>query len=208
MINDIITQQWLENIKSVQNNIENKQYQYKIEQFIKRTGNIFTKEEIIINVKNNDLVAAMFAKNPVKQNIYESKIPDSLKDVCKLNKLPNGNKNSLRFNKQGKLVSGKITDIENYSKSVDFSGTINNKKFYFTQKYTQGKGGAQDNQYRDILQFIDYAIQNKERGYGVGIIIDGDYYINKIDVIKERYKDVKDFMILQAFDNNHILCNQ
>ena len=46
---------------------------------------------------------------------------------------------------------------------------------YITQKYTRGNGGAQDNQYRDVIQFLTYG----SKQHKVAAYVDGSYYTDE-----------------------------
>ena len=83
---------------------------------------------------------------------------------------------------------------------MDYIANIDNKIYYFAQKYTSGNGGSQDNQYNDAIYFIECALKNKNRDFGLGLVLDGDYYDDKLSKLKERYSKYKDILIL-SIDN-------
>lgn len=76
--------------------------------------------------------------------------------------LPN---NAISFSKNGDICEACAATN---SKSVDFI----KDDVYITQKYTRGKGGSQDNQYRDVIQFLTYG----SKKYKVAAYVDGSYY--------------------------------
>lgn len=83
----------------------------------------------------------------------------------------------------GEIVHNK----NNTTKSADF--LINNT--YITQKYTRDFGGAQDNQYDDVFNFLKAG----SKKYKVGAILDGQYWNKNIYKLKQYFSQ-----------NIHIYC--
>lgn len=123
-----------------------------------------------------------------KQNYYESVVKEfyelrnesNLKNGEILN-LPSGGENSL-FIHDGEIFNKKEMKSKKFpikTKSLDLlAETKNGKKIYFVCKYTKSKGGAQDNQYADALQFI--SCMNKDSDFHLLLNLDGEYYRDKI----------------------------
>ena len=65
-------EQRLANLTLVRKEINSSWVKTKINNFIKRMGGIFTYKEIYNEILTNDIVAAMFAKEPGRQNISEN----------------------------------------------------------------------------------------------------------------------------------------
>ena len=169
------------NLKQVRTEINLSWMQTKIDNFYERQGKIFSKEKIIYEIMNNDIVAALFAKDPSKQNITEKLVTE----ILHISKLPSQGKNCIRFSETGEIVN---TSKPNHTKSADFQ--INN--WYITQKYTKEEGGAQDNQYNDVIDFLTKgSISHK-----VAALVDGDYWDQKKPILKEYFKN----------NNNVIIC--
>ena len=79
------------------------------------------------------------------------------------------------------------------SKSVDF--VVNNT--YITQKYTRSTGGAQDNQYADV---IDFLIKGSKKNK-VAAIVDGSYWNDgKREELKEYFKSNDNVQVLSMDD--------
>lgn len=152
----------IDNIAILRQEIDKPWVQEKIESYLNRFGDIFTKEEIISQIMSNDIVASFFAKDPAKQNLSE-------KECAKwigVEKLPAFGKNCIRFDSEGNIISKKEVGA---SKSADFLV----EGIYFTQKYTgENTGGAQDNQYEDVVTFL----KNGSKKQKVGAIIDDAYW--------------------------------
>lgn len=159
---DISKKNRIDNIAILRQEIDRPWAQEKIGNYLERFGDIFTKEEIIAQIMNNDIVASFFAKDPAKQNLSE-------KECAKwigVQKLPALGKNCIRFDSNGNIISKKEVGA---SKSADFLI----EGIYFTQKYTgENTGGAQDNQYEDVVTFL----KNGSKKQKVGAIVDGAYW--------------------------------
>lgn len=151
----------------------------KIDNFIERWDGMYTREEIIDAINTNDIIAALFAKDPAKQNISEK----LCENYIGIKRAPQQGKNCIRFSDSGEIVSSKK---DGGSKSVDF---ILPNEIYATQKYTgNNTGGAQDNQFDDVVMFLKYgSIHHK-----VAAIVDGWYWEENGE--KERLK--------KMFENN------
>lgn len=132
----------------------------------------FQYEEIRNKILEDDVVAAIFAKDPIKQNFTE-KIAEKLLGVAAQ---PT---KRMSFTPDGELQKG--AHIIN-SKTVDFI----KDGVYITQKYTNGIGGSQDNQFRDVITFLEYG----SKKHRVAAYVDGSYYTpKKIQQLKERFRD-------------------
>lgn len=157
-----------ENVELFRKSIHSKEAQKKITNWAALHS--FSKEEVEKKILNDDMFAAVFAKDPIKQNFTE-KIAEQLLGCVSL---PNS---SLSFSPDGELQKG--PNIRN-SKTVDFI----KDGVYITQKYTNGTGGAQDNQYRDVITFLTYG----SKKYRVAAYIDGSYYTpQKILELKQMF---------------------
>jgi len=171
------------NLEDLRNNISDSDYQYKIDKYCEKFN--FKKEEVIEQIKENDIVASFFMKDPLRQNFIEKMVAELLNT----NTLPQAGKNSIRFNSKGELGHLKTP---NTSKAADFY--INNT--YITQKYTRGFGGAQDNQYNDVVDFLLKGSQQ----YKVGVILDGSYWEEKRKELKDFFQDNENVSIYSMDD--------
>lgn len=171
------------NLKDLRNNISNSDYQYKIDKYCEKFN--FKKEEVIEQIKENDIVASFFMKDPLRQNFIEKMVAELLNTSI----LSQTGKNSVRFNSKGELGHLKTP---NTSKAADFY--INNT--YITQKYTRGFGGAQDNQYNDVVDFLLKGSQQ----YRVGAILDGSYWEEKRKELENFFQDNENVSIYSMDD--------
>lgn len=188
------------NIEKVGLSIKNNgsDYDDKINKYIEKHG--LNKEfidkvkEIITTNEDKDivyLISSLFYKEPTRQNFSEvmayKYLVENLKDLkdVEIIKLNSGNKGSLRFNKIGELLEGGIKKHED-SKSVDFKLIIKDEIYYITQKYTKDFGGHQDNQYNDVVDFLNKGSINHK----VIALLDGAYW------------DVKSKNLIDSYSNN------
>lgn len=148
------------NIAQVRQEIDKPWVREKIANHVAAFDGIMSAEEVREAILTSTVVASKFCKDPGKQNISEKLAAE----VLGLSKLPASGRNSIRFNDAGDIVS---TATGN-TKSADF----NWNGHYATQKYTDGEGGAQDNQRNDVIDFLKRgSIKHK-----VAAIVDGAYW--------------------------------
>ena len=173
-----------ENLKELRNNLNDTDVQFKIANYAEKYG--FETEVIKERIKSDDLVASFFAKAPSKQNFTEKLVAELLNTKT----LPQSGKNCVRFNNNGDICS---TKSANTSKSADF--LIGN--VYITQKYTRSTGGAQDNQYADVVDFLSKG----SKKHNVAAIIDGSYWDNsKRQELKIFFSDNNNVQVLSMDD--------
>ena len=140
--------------------------------------------DILSKVSTDEYLASMFAKEASKQNMSEilQKKYLSIRKII-VDKLPgNGNK-AIRL-LEGELIYGNDRGGK-ATKSMDFK---KNEEFIFA-KVTTGGGGGQDNQYRDVIDFLTEA-GKYDKKYGdkkFTALVDGDYYT------EEKLKTLKKF---------------
>ena len=198
-IEKILNKEQIKNVEHAQKYCEEGEYEYKISQVIKIFGGKLTKEDVCKEVKASKVAALYIAKSSKKQNITEKYVLNELKKInATFCKMPASGKNAIRFTSEGKIALGG-KDVKN-TKSVDYMCEIDGKKWYFAQKYTTHVGGAQDNQCEDAIKFIDYALKCENRDFGLGLVLDGDYYDDKIDNFKAEYNCKNDCLVFSAED--------
>ena len=169
----------LKNIEEVRRDIDKPWVQEKITNHIAAFNGIMTAEEVREAILNNIIVASKFCKDPGKQNISEKLAIE----VLRVKKLPSQGKNCIRFNDNGDIVS---TSSGN-TKSADFMYG----EYYATQKYTDGDGGAQDNQRNDVIDFLKRgSIKHK-----VAAVVDGIYWDKYRDVIRAEFTNNPNVLI-------------
>lgn len=143
-----------------------------------------TREEVFEKIKTDRLFAAYFAIEPGRQNIGEKVFEEYLG----VKHLPQKGKGVICFNDKGEQ---KGTIGVNTTKAVDFIIGGN----YLTQKYTgENTGGAQDNQFKDVVQFLNYGSINHK----VCACVDGWYW--------EENGKKQELMEYFRFNKNVIIC--
>ena len=163
----------LRNIEQVRKEIDSSWVEEKIMNHVRAFDGIMTKEEVKEAILSNVIVASKFCKDPGKQNISEKLAAE----VLKLDKLPSAGKNCIRFDDEGNIT---FTSTGN-TKSADFICD----GYYATQKYTDGEGGAQDNQRNDVIDFLKRgSIKNK-----VMAILDGPYWDKYRPILKKEFQN-------------------
>jgi hypothetical protein len=162
------------NIAEIRRDIDKSWVKEKIKNHMTAFEGLFTYDEIKQQILSNDLVASKFCKDPSKQNISENLAAQ----VLGWEKMPSQGSHCIRFNDNGDIV---FTSSGN-TKSADF----HELGYYITQKYTDGEGGAQDNQRNDVIDFLKRgSIKNK-----VMAVVDGDYWDLKYrNILIEEFKD-------------------
>lgn len=169
----------LKNIEEVRNDINSSWVEEKINSHIEAFDGIFTVGQIKQAILSDDIVASKFCKDPGRQNITEKLAANCIG----LNKLPAQGKNCIRFNDQGELVHL----ANGATKSADFLYN----GYYATQKYTDSKGGAQDNQKNDVIDFLKRgSIKHK-----VAAIVDGPYWEEYRPILQEQFKNNPNVLI-------------
>ena len=149
----------------------------KIENHLSRFGMDLDVNTALSIIVASDLTASLFAMPASKQNMSEALQKKFLseKNVC-VNKLPGMGPNAIRL-MDGSLIKGDDRGGK-ATKSMDFLGE---KGEYIFAKVTVGSGGGQDNQYRDVLDFLKKA-QRYDKKHGdkqFVALVDGDYYTHK-----------------------------
>lgn len=169
----------LKNIEELRKDIDKGWVQEKIRNHVKSFDGIITEQEVKNEILTSLVVASKFCKDPGKQNISEKLAAQ----VLNLEKLPAMGKNCIRFNDAGDIVSESMGN----TKSADF---IYNG-YYATQKYTMEKGGAQDNQRNDVIDFLKRGSQKHK----VAAIVDGEYWNEWRENLKKEFENNQNVLI-------------
>lgn len=162
-----------------------------INNLIKNINNNIThnNDDIIIdNIPNSTIDNIIFLmKDSAKQNIPERFKLEFIKyNGWNITQLPKGS-NKIKNDGALYLCNGELMKKNNKqynpqksSKSIDFK--IENN-IYVYDKTTYGSGGSQDNQYKDAKDFLYQSIKTNDNNFYIALL-DGDYYINKIDELR------------------------
>lgn len=183
-----IKEQVLINLQELLDNIDAPENEIKIINFLKEKSFEEPTEENINKIKdkimNDKYFALCFIKSPIRQNLEEKLVFEYIG----LPKLPAYGKNCIRFNPDGDIVH------ENSSKTTK-SADSKIGDWYITQKYTKDFGGAQDNQYKDVVDFIKYGTKQHK----VIALVDGNYWYSKNkDRLRNDFVDNPNLVVLSA----------
>lgn len=173
------------NIKEFRNNLTKPDTIKKVRNWAKKYG--LSPEYIRYKVCTDDIFALFFVKDPIKQGTHEKTaafILESFPIIYDFRNLDNGGKNAKVIN-NGIVVSFEESKKSSSNpKTIDFEWKIKTKNgriitCYASHKYTKASGGSQDNQYKDLQNFMENARLNKELDSLFFAICDGKYYERK-----------------------------
>lgn len=186
-----------ENIEEMRAHQHDEAYIYKVKNFIEKFG--LDEKEIMKKYEKDDIFALFFVKDPGKQSFHEKTAAafiESLNEKLGIDmfqnfkNLPTSGKNTL-FVSNGSVIDGETRKGTSDGKSIDFYWEYNYKekklKFYASHKYTEGHGGAQDNQRNDVEDFMQGARRSKSLNEKFYAITDGEYYQNEREDLNETH---------------------
>ena len=168
------------NLLKVLDELKTSQMQVKIQNFADKFG--YSYNDIEDKIRNDEIFRCVFSKDPSKQNLYQTLAATFIKSLPMVENfeiLASGGKNAV-YIENGKLFYG--TDLINQAKeakSIDFSWNVGKIKFYASHKYTKDSGGAQDNQYIDIQNYLKNTRDSNNKDTIFLAICDGRYYQQK-----------------------------
>ena len=161
----------------------------RIETYGQKFG--YGKKKIKQEIETNKMFAATFAKAPSRTGFHESIAAEWLRKELNLpiDVLPKAGTNSFYITSDG--VIAQVSDDERKpSKSLDFQWQVGDITFYAMHKYTREGGGAQDNQFKEMLATLDNFIRATNKKKVFIVIADGAYYTKtKMDELKSLTRD-------------------
>lgn len=176
---DVISrEEWRLNAEDVKRKFRRKDpnIMQKIDAFIDRFG--FDKTEISNKIENDVMFAAWFAKDPTRTSIHERVAASWLEKLSMIQSfetLKRSGKDALYVTSDGEIRY--VAKKHNRSKSLDFRWKTNSFTVYASHKYTGQSGGAQDNQFRNVKEFLYRFREGGEIESSILLaIVDGDYY--------------------------------
>jgi hypothetical protein len=169
-------------------------FEKKIRTYCNKYG--LTRAEVIASILSDDVAASAFAKSASRQRTAEKAQLDYLRyrRGVRVTNLPSSGRRSMRL-QDNEIVDGTVPRTVNSTKTFDAVSTNGHTIDYIYQKFTNGFGGAQDNQAMDAIRFLeaatDYVYTHNDRIRFVAIL-DGAYY--------QRHKNT-----FEGFCNDRIL---
>lgn len=155
----------------------------------------FDSEQIRHEIVNNEIVAALFAKNPNKQNFYEKTASDYISELPGVKSFINLGNNAKGLVSGGVLPQNELVKMGVYSeaKTIDFEWMFKGYTFYASHKHTNQSGGSQDSAYKELQTFIEHANKSTVDKQIFLAIADGPFYqrlngkarMTRIDRLKE-----------------------
>jgi len=148
----------------------------KIDTFCKRTG--YSREEVSVEFHKNPMFRWWFVKDPKKQNIYERTAADYISRIPGVSKFKKYGTNEMFVSSGGVFTqeSFRKSGMHSSAKTIDFGWIYENTQFYAAHKYTKDSGGAQGNQYKDLISFIKEANNSSLADTIFLVIADGEFY--------------------------------
>lgn len=164
--------------------IRDKSTNQKLIDYAKEWG--YDIEKVIKKYETDPKFRIFFMKDPNKQSFHEKLQLDLIRGwvdkdfITDFYKVPN---NEPLYVVDGELKDEKIDD----SKNIDLLFSLGSCKFVSSLKHTNEKGGAQDNQYSDIKNFLRNCNKKDNGNTYFLAIVDGDYYTSKIGLLNEKF---------------------
>ncbi len=125
-----------------------------------------------------------YAVDPTKQTLHQTVAAEwieSLPMVRNFRTLPGDGPDALYVSggllmRADQLANADVPkSVDFYFETIDFYGVI--LRFYVAHKYTKDDGGAQENQFRDLLAFcVESSKLKKEKGIRILSLADGAFY--------------------------------
>jgi len=185
------------NLRKIDEMSDDKLRSYVGERKIKRAAEKrgVAPEDVLAVIRDSRLYRAEFIKDPKRQNLYEKIAAAAIKSMPGVRGFEHFGTNEVELvggvpeRRGGGRRAG-----PSIAKSVDFGWRRGGFEYFAAHKYTKELGGAQDNQYRDILAFVKEANKNTNARRVFVAIADGEYYgfvdasgkLKKIDVLKQN----------------------
>jgi hypothetical protein len=180
---------------------KNKKLRSKIENFrmnkmTNEEREEYSVEDIMKKINEVSLLRCLFRKDPCKQSIHENSQIQWIKmnKYEDIEKLPS-NLHGVYLEKSELKKRTTTNRVKNGTKTFD--AYIPSRKIYVVLKYSTTEGGAQDNQYRDVENFITqingYFQENKNSDYTFEFYLDGKYYtrnkLEHLETLCNKYSD-------------------
>lgn len=160
----------------------------KIKKFASRTG--LDEHFVRYNLLTNELFAMHFAKDPSRQSKHQTIAARHIREAIPLTEgfkvLPASGDNAL-YVINGQIQPGKEVhaNTRNHGKSIDFSWSLTfagkTLEVYAAHKHTSEEGGAQQNQYQDLQQFLSQAQSCVNPQKLFLALCDGPFYQRALD---------------------------
>ena len=136
------------------------------------------------------MFAAHFATDPTRQRLHERVAADWLQNTPSIENfelLPSSRKAGLYVTSDGEI---RIGGENAPGKSLDFRWTVGEITYLASHKYTKESGGAQDQQFAEMLSLLRRFQNCQQKGYVLIVIVDGTYYTGrKMQALQNATRD-------------------
>jgi len=159
-------------------------FERKIRTYCKKYD--LTRSTVIASILSDDIAASVFAKSASRQRTAEKAQLEYMQHErgVRVERLPATGFNSVRI-QNGKLVKGNVAKTIDSTKTMDAISDNHHTIDYLYQKFTDGFGGAQDNQAMDAIRFLEAAqeyVDTHDDRIRFVAILDGSYYVRHWNV--------------------------
>ena len=140
-----------------------------------------SSEEVLKKIRNDSGYAVAFITDPGKQRFHEKVAGCAIEQIPGISEFEQLATNAVRI-VGGNIMSDRKMKEQGGSskcKSLDFKWKYEGLIFYASHKYTKESGGSQDNQYKDLHNFIKEANDIARPAQVFVALADGAYYNTK-----------------------------
>lgn len=159
-------------------------FERKIRTYCKKYD--LTRSTVLASILSDDIAASVFAKSASRQRTAEKAQLEymQLERGVRVERLSATGFNSVRI-QAGELVKGNVAKTIDSTKTMDAISDNHHTIDYLYQKFTDGFGGAQDNQAMDAIRFLEAAqeyVDTHDDRIRFVAILDGSYYVRHWNV--------------------------
>jgi len=152
-----------------------------------------TRASIIASILSDDVAATTFAKSASRQRTAEKAQIEYMQYErgIRVERIASTGHGAVRI-QNGELVKGNTPRTVGSTKSMDAISANHHNTDYLYLKFTDGFGGAQDNQAMDAIRFLDAAyeyVETHDDRVRFAAILDGSYYSRHWDVFASYRSD-------------------
>ena len=145
-----------------------------IETYCEQTG--YDLVDVRRKIRNDEMFRWFFVVDPIRQNVHEKTAIRHIDAIHGVTGFRKYGTNEMFIVNGGIVAKNDLRGMRPSCKSLDFTWQYGGRTFYAYHKYTKTGGGHQDNQYKDLQDFINAANQSQDRDVVFVAIADGGYY--------------------------------
>lgn len=200
---------WLEYAMEVLDLLDNQDTKLleRIQTFANRFD--FDETEICQKIKNDQMFAYHFAKNPTRTGFHEKAAGEYLQKFPKLKSfesLKTKGEKAKYMDQKGNIVTGATKRDSNWSKSLDFMWTAGDTHIncFASHKFTREKGGSQNHQRDELIRLLQMFQHCNEKNIAFFAICDGPYYDQQtLSMLRENVRKEPPYSFACPVDEVH-----